>query len=108
VKAARIILAIVVPIIGAIVIEVLRPHHGADRVFVFVVAIAAAITMSLAFAGGEHYPPSVKQAIDQLQEVTPPSYSKTALGCLGPGVIVVLFVLLGLFLLVASICGGRF
>jgi hypothetical protein len=107
VRTARVILAIVLPLVGAAIIEALWPHHGADRAFVFVVAVAISIALALAVAGGGGYPSSVQQTIDAAQGDAAPPHATKGSGCLWVVVACVL-VLLGLMVLLQIICGGKF
>jgi hypothetical protein len=107
-KAARVILAIVLPLVAAVIFEALWPHHGADRAFVFVVAVAISIALALAVAGAAGYPPSVQQAIDATQDVAsgPPPHAAKEFGCLRV-LIACALVLLGLIVLLQMMCGGK-
>ena len=110
-RAARIILAIVLPIVGAIIVDALGPRKDADRAFIFVVAIALGIALAVAFSGGGggQYPPSVQRAIEQAQDVAaPPTPQRTALGCVWRGLLAASLVLVGVLVLLSMICGdGR-
>ena len=105
-RAARIILAIVLPIVAAVTLDALWPHQGADRAFVFLVAVALSIALAFTFAGRGQYTPSVKRAIDEAQVAPAAGHERGLMGCIGPGLVIVICLLVGLVILISSICGG--
>ena len=108
-KALCVMLAVIAPVVGALVVEAVWPHGGSERAFVFVVAVALSIAMGVALVGGDDYTPSVKKAIDDAQDgPATSSHGGTSLGCLGRALVIVTILLLGLVVLVGTICGGRF
>ncbi len=100
-----VILALVVPVAGAVVLEVIRPHRGAERAFIFVLAIALGIGLAVTIGGGNPYPPSVAQAIDAARDASAPSAVHEVMGCAWPVLLVLLLLTAGFVLLVMTICG---
>ena len=67
-RIVSVIIALVVPVASALVLEVIRPHHGAERAFIFVLALALGVGLAVTIGGGNPYPPSVAQAIDAARD----------------------------------------